>query len=830
MADTKEVKESWLLGEFSKKASAAGLKVDCPSSGNPNSELVILSEAPGDREATMKMPMVGGAGQKLWTTLRGEDITRKDCYVTNVIKRQVSLSSKTEARRPVPAAELDHWEGLLDWELDQLPNVKWILCLGNYALHALLGEWGITNWRGSVIDCKVGHQRRDVKVIFAFNPALILRDLRNEPMFKYDINKLRRVIDGNFEPHIIVPRTNPSPDEAIHFIDMLSDEKKPIAFDIETIAGETACIGFANNAHEGICINFRDEKQNRFSLAEEKKLRVKIQQFLSTSELNLIAQNGTFDSYWLWYKDRIRVHKIWFDTLLAHHTLYPTMPHNLGYLTAQYTNHPYYKDEGKTWREDGNINQFWEYNVKDCCITWAAHDKLHKELQDQKLDDFFFNHVMRLQPHLIRMTVSGVLRDVRMKDKVNDDLLSDIEGLMEKFYDQVALITGDPDLKPNINSYKQMKDLYFSKLGLIGRGVKTDEYNRKRMKDHPNTSPECIDMLNMIDKLKEEMKFQSTYTSSIVDPDGKSRSEYKQYGTQKAPGRLSSASNMWKSGENLQNQPHRVYPTFIADPGYELSYFDLRQAEAKVVAHSWRVHGLIETFKRAETEEGFDVHRGNASRIFKLSYDDIPTSDWTEDLQPTKRYLGKRCVHGLNYRMQAPKLAEVCDIPLNMAFEAFAAYHRAYPEIQEAWKRIISEVKQNRMLFTPLGRRMIFLETLTDDSMDSVIAFGPQSTIGDKVSSIIYECEEDPDWPKEEARIWMNIHDALIALHKPEHGDVVRSIMQKYAHKPIIINGEPVTIFTDFKISEPDEKGIHRWSTLADYTLPTMDSVSELVS
>jgi hypothetical protein len=274
---------------------------------------------------------------------------------------------------------------------------------------------------------------------------------------------------------------------------------------------------------------------------------------------------------------------------------------------------------------------------------------------------------------------------------------------------------------------------------------------------------------------------------------------------------------MWESGMNLQNQPHRAYPMFIADPGYMLSYFDLRQAEAKIVAYLWNVQGLIETFKRAETEDGFDVHRGNAARIFKAEYNEIPAYDHEDDGTVTQRYLGKRCVHGLNYRMQAPKLAEVCRIPIQQGFEAYAAYHRAFPEIQTGWKSTIKTVRDERMLFTPLGRRLIWLERLTEESFDSVIAFVPQSTIGDKVSSVIYLCHDDEEWP-EDARMLLNIHDALIAIHKPNDAHIVQAIMKKHAESPIMIRGNPVSILTDLKQSVPDEGGVHRWSTLVEIT------------
>jgi hypothetical protein len=38
--------------------------------------------------------------------------------------------------------------------------------------------------------------------------------------------------------------------------------------------------------------------------------------------------------------------------------------------------------------------------------------------------------------------------------------------------------------------------------------------------------------------------------------------------------------------------------------------------------------------------------------------------------------------------------------------------------------------------------------------------------------------------------------------------------MKEYAEKPILIKGEQLIIPADCKISTPDERGVHRWSTL----------------
>mgnify|MGYP003655862564 CR=1 FL=1 len=288
-----KVTEAWLMREFTARAKACQLTIDCLGAGDVNSKIAIIGEAPSESDSKMKMPFVGGAGKLLWDTLRPLELTRKDFYVTNVCKKQVTFSSQVDAKNPIKKVEIAHWEGLLDWELDNLPNLQYVLALGNFALHALTGELGINKWRGSVFDCKVGRSGRVVKVICTNNPGHIMRSLAMEPMYRFDIAKLRRVLDGKFKKHVVTARINPTIREANEFLDELDRDDAPIALDIEVIANETACIGFANNAYTGMCINFRDAKTNRFSLEEERILRDRIQQFLHNRKNKFIAQNGS---------------------------------------------------------------------------------------------------------------------------------------------------------------------------------------------------------------------------------------------------------------------------------------------------------------------------------------------------------------------------------------------------------------------------------------------------------------------------------------------------------------------------------------------------------
>lgn len=806
-----------LIREVMRKAREVDLDCKVPGHGNINSHIAVVGEHPGEREVKQRMPFVGGSGGLLWAALKNIHIGRNDVYSTNVVKRQVQLPSKYSKSTPISNSEKDYWKHILLWELSQLPNLKFVILLGNAALEAVTGNKGIMSWRGSVIDVQVGE--RTVRCICCYNPAFVLREPKQEITFRFDIGKVALVTAGKYVKPDIHAIINPTAQEACEWIDDMQYGKLPVSIDIETGANETSCIGLTNKVDEGMCIPFRTLRDNFYTRDEEIVVRKRAQKLFSDKSVQFVAQNGVFDHAWLWYKDRLRLHGVWFDTLLAHHTLYSQLPHNLGFLTAQYTFHPYYKDDKDTWREGGNIDQFWEYNVKDICITLQVQKKIREELRQAGLEDFFFSHVMRLQPHLVRMEVGGVLADRELKDQLADDIGADVAALANDFHSQVHELTGDDEYFPNPNSWPQLQELFFKRLKLVGRGVSTNAANRERIKNHPRTSEEARNMLITLDKYKEEHKFLTTYAESKLDRDDRFRCEYRQFGTQSAPGRLSSSQTPWGTGMNLQNQPYRSQPMFVADEGYGFGYFDLAQAEARVVGWLAGIDKWKEDFERARLNPGtFDCHVSLASDMWDIPYEDVPTSDYDADGRHTLRFTAKRCRHGLNYRMQAPRLAETTGLSLRAANDAFRRYHSTSPEVKRWWGDTEKAIKTTRTLTNPYGRRLIILERLTDDALESIVAFVPQSTIGDKVTRVMYLCEDDDRWPSD-ARIVLNIHDALICLAPLHKVRTCLAIMKEHAEEPLIIKGEQLIIPADLKESQPDENGIHRWAKMKEVIL-----------
>jgi uracil-DNA glycosylase family 4 len=813
-----------MQSEVARRCATAGLELECPGSGSYEAKYVIISEAPGESEVQTKIPLVGASGRYLWQELGKIGITRNQCYVTNVSKRRLDSNAASKEEK-IGASELAHWESVLRYELSNLVNGKYILLLGGYAAKAVSGYSSVEKWRGSSFTyTKQAGFACDGRLLITYNPAYVLREASKELAFKSDIGRFKRIVENKYFEYKITPIINPTKKDALDYIKLLSEKKEPISFDIETINNETACIGITNDNHTGMCINFRDIEQSRYSVPDETEIRINLARLFGDRTQRFIAQNGNFDSYWLWYKDRIRIPHIHADTLLAHHTLYPALPHNLGFLTTQYTEHPYYKDEVDSWRDVGDINKFWEYNVKDICITRRVYETLHRELVAAKLETFYYQHVMRLQYHLVAMTENGILIDESLRSKISDDLKIELDKLKNNVHDKIKIATGNdeyPLTDKTLNSPKQMKTLFFDELKLVGRGRKTDEKNRNNIRLHPKTPAIVRDMLDELDKFKKEHKFYTTYAAAKADEDGRWRSEWRQWGTQSAPGRLSSAGVLWGSGGNLQNIPSRAKEMFVAPKGYGFVYFDLKQAEAMYVAWKWNVARLKANFRRAIVDGSYDIHRANAVDIFKVSYEEVPTFDFDEHHKPTLRYKSKRCVHGLNYRLQPDGLAQSASIPLLDAMRAHRLYHAAFPEVTKAWNNLTNEVMTNKCLYNYYGRKWPLLERLegNEDALKSIVAFDPQSTIGDKVCRTIYLCYDDPLWPRNVrgdllASITLNIHDALVAVAPLDLMQTVAHTMVRHAQEPLTIHGEELIIPAEPGLSKPDKDGVHRWSTI----------------
>jgi len=133
-------------------------------SGSLGSRLVLVGEAPGAAEDAGGEPFIGRSGRLLFELIASElDLTRDQCYVTNVVK------CRPPANRTPRAAEL---EACRPWWLEQRRAVgaAVIVTLGNTATRAVLDtREPISTLRGRAVALD------DAVVVPTFHPAAAVR-------------------------------------------------------------------------------------------------------------------------------------------------------------------------------------------------------------------------------------------------------------------------------------------------------------------------------------------------------------------------------------------------------------------------------------------------------------------------------------------------------------------------------------------------------------------------------------------------------------------------------------------------------------------------------
>jgi uracil-DNA glycosylase len=133
---------------------------------------MLVGEQPGDREDRAGEPFVGPAGEVLARALTDAGISRRDAYLTNVVKHFKWKQGRGKRRlhqRP-NAEEIAACRPWLDSEL-KVVGPEIVVCLGATAAKALLGSAvRVTRDRGKFLDAEFAPT-----VTITVHPSSILR-------------------------------------------------------------------------------------------------------------------------------------------------------------------------------------------------------------------------------------------------------------------------------------------------------------------------------------------------------------------------------------------------------------------------------------------------------------------------------------------------------------------------------------------------------------------------------------------------------------------------------------------------------------------------------
>ena len=769
--------------------------------------IMIVGEAPGVEDARRGEPFVGHSGLELSRMLSEAGIPRNACFITNFIRvpppeGDVSLFFAKSKKDITPHhfAIRDKqvlkpvWEGLdlLKREIEMCqPHV--IIALGNAALWALTGKWGITSWRGSMLqtDLDLALDYKP-KVLPTYSPSSVLRQWSWRPICVTDLRRAKGMAESR---ELIRPDyqflIRPDFGQAMSVLTQLHDQVQraplKLSIDIETRAGHIACIGIAWNKLQAICIPLlcAERAAGYWSEAEELEIHWLLYKLLTHPNARGVGQNFLYDAQYF-HRHLLYTPRLSSDTMLAQHVCFSNLPKGLDFLSSMYCDfHEYWKDDGKTWDEKTGEDQLWEYNCKDAVITYEVDDTLSGVVSAFKLDA-----VNTFQQRLFWPVLKTMNRGIRINTSQRAAFSMELFDAIAQREQWLIDVLGHP---VNIKSPKQMQELFydqFSQKPILGRKSGTVTCDDEALGKIASREPLLRPLVAKIQELRSLSVFLSTFINAPLDVDGRMRCSFNIGGTETY--RFSSSSNAFGTGLNLQNIPSggdtaslqlpNVRKLFIPDEGYTFFDIDLSSADLRIVV--WESD---EPEFKAMLKEGADPY----TEIAKEFYHDPSITK-----KDPRRQTFKSFAHGTNYLGTAKGLAERLGLSVHEAESTQKWYFGRFKKIKAWQDDLKDQVIKRRMVQNVFGYRCHFFDRIEGTIFNQAAAWIPQSTVACLINRGYVAIDETLP----QVQILLQVHDSL-AGQFPTHlkDDMIRKIVAA-AEIPLPYD-DPLTIPVGVKTS-----------------------------
>jgi len=728
--------------------------------GQVPSDILIIGEAPGKREDDSGVPFVGKAGKILNVILDECGLSRAQVYITNIVHCR-----PPDNRKPT-MSEIRACRPYLIKEIQRIHPDK-IIVLGDVALKGLFdtNTVSIGRERGKILDFTyttrlVGPDgervKKTAKVIITYHPSAanykkvmanyIYEDIKN------GIDKSSGIIVKNKSKYQLVDRNNiQSVVKRLHNLPL-------ICIDIETSSldymdKKAGIRSFNLSIVPGESWVFKPEHLSY------------IKDILYHKEL-VINHNIKFDLEWLNRYGIKRPFKI-FDTLVAKHLLDENCPdkelERLGITELGMEEEFREKDKMKHHWKDGTDPTWEELRIcgLDSDASLRLYHKYAPQLKEEGLDKLM-SAEMKVLKTLIRMELFGFKIDT----KVHKDLTEEYAEKIRIGERTIQRLVGTI----NLNSPKQLTQLLYHDMKLpvlIKTQKQSPSCNEAALKllllkTHKQS---YRDILRALLDFRGVSKLYNTYLvgltkNDLLKDDGKVHCDFKITGT--VTGRLSCAD------PNLENIPREgdIKKMFISSfPKGYIIQADYSQIELRVLAHYSNDPNLIRAF-----EQGRDIHKEVAAKVFHKRYDDVTDKE---------RKFTKQVNFGIVYLISPPGLADKlgCSIPeaSQLISEWFHEFPRAREWIAERKESIINTGKS--ISLTGRVRRLYGVDPETREGREAIrqgVNSPIQGGAGDitkyNMHRLDYSLKDDM-----ESRVINNVHDAVM-VDSPTEEEVIECI------------------------------------------------------
>lgn len=147
--------------------------------GNVNAKLMFIGEAPGKDEDEEGQPFIGKAGQLLTKIIESIKLSRKDVYITNIVK------CRPPNNRAPQDDEINSCSDILTAQIDII-KPKIICALGNFSAKTLLlTDTPISKIRGRF------YSYHGIYLMPTYHPAFLLRNPEMKRDVWHDMQKIQ---------------------------------------------------------------------------------------------------------------------------------------------------------------------------------------------------------------------------------------------------------------------------------------------------------------------------------------------------------------------------------------------------------------------------------------------------------------------------------------------------------------------------------------------------------------------------------------------------------------------------------------------------------------
>lgn len=670
-----------------------------------------------------------------------------------------------------------------------------VILVGSEAAKEYAKVSSVTNYAGQLMHGKF---------ICISNPAMLHFKPEGKQDFERSVEKIHKYIKGEITNSSVTGDFKGiiDIDEARAFLEeVLENAQGYVALDTETTAlyprdGYVLGLSITYKEHQGRYISTDAMDEHNTDLLQQ-----------IVDKFIVIFHNMKFDYKMIQYHLGIKFNRTTgriHDTMVMHYALDENDSHGLKPLALKYTTYGDYDSELDSFKKEYCRNHgikeedftydlipfdiISKYAAIDTAVTFILFFKFNPALQkNPKLQWVYDNLLIPGTLFLMDMEEVGIPISRERMEAADLYLEKWIEEAKKEVYsfDAVRNFETDSGVIFNPGSVQQLRKVLFDYVGLSPTGkltktgaISTDAEVLEELADqHP--LPRAILNVRKLSKIK------STYVNKILpelDKDARIRTNFNLIFT--TSGRLSSSGKF--NAQQIPRDDPIIKGCIKAPDGYKIVSQDLATAEMYYAAVLSGDKNLQQVF----ISKG-DFH----STIAKMVFDLICEVEDVKKLFGSMRQSAKAISFGILYGSGPQKVSDTVSkstgeyYGVDRAKEDIKAYFTKFSKLKKWLADRETFIRTNGYTYSFFGRKRRLINVFSSDK--GIAAHEVRSGINSEVQSLASDVNllaaidtaKEIKEAKLDAKIFMLVHDSIVALVKDEHVDQYCEILKRNTQK-----------------------------------------------